>query len=106
MAILAVNSANVQRQTYHNPGDLYLRGSMHAMRMFQYKTSSATHNQLSDSQKGSIMGWYGVNSWDKVPTIWEKIEDTKTDTDLRRLMQTEWAKARDNNIDCQLYDFE
>ena len=52
------------------------------------------------------MGWSGVNSWDKVPTIWEKIEDIKMDTDLCRLMQTEWVKFRGNNLDRQLYDFE
>ena len=44
------------------------------------------------------MGWSGVNIWDKLPTIWEKIEYTKTDTDLSRLMQTEWVKFRGNNI--------
>ena len=28
------------------------------------------------------------------------------DTDLCRLMQTEWVKFRGNNLDRQLYDFE
>ena len=52
------------------------------------------------------MGWYRVNSWDKEPKIWENIKDTKTDTDLRRLMQTEWVKARGNDLDRHLYEFE
>ena len=52
------------------------------------------------------MVWSGVNSWDKVPTIWGKTEDTKTDTDLGIIMQTEWVKARGNDLHCQLYNFE
>ena len=51
------------------------------------------------------MGWSGVNSWDKVPTNWENIKDKKTDTDLHRIMQTEWVKARDKDLDRQLYNF-
>ena len=70
MAMLAVRSANAQRQTEHNPGGLYLRGSTDPMRVFQDNTSSATHKRFSDGQKGAIIGWSGVNSWDKVPTIW------------------------------------
>ena len=106
MAMLAVHSANAQRQTEHNPGDLYMRISTGTMRMFQENTPSAMYRQLSDGQKGSIMGWYRVTCWDKVPTIWEKIEDTKTDTNLRRHMQTEWEKGRGNDIDRQLHNFE
>ena len=74
MAMLAVHSANLQRQTEKSPGDLYLRGSTDAMRMFQDNTSSATQKRFSDGQKGAMMGWSRVNSWDKVSTICEDIE--------------------------------
>ena len=86
MDMLSVHSANEQMQTEHNPGDLYKRGSMEPMRMFEDKTSIAMHKRFSDSQKGEILGWSGVNRWDKVPTIWGKTKDTKIDMDLRRLM--------------------
>ena len=35
MAMLAVHSANAQRQIEQNPGNLYLRGSTETMMMFQ-----------------------------------------------------------------------
>ena len=58
---------------------------------------------FTDVQKGKLMGWCGVTRWANMPQIWHRIEEAKTEDDLRVILEQEWSKNR-GNLNVQFYD--
>ena len=48
------------------------------------------------------MGFCAVTSWKDVPPLWKKIEGTKAEGDLRRILDKEWGRYEED-LDVQFY---
>ena len=48
------------------------------------------------------MGFYHEISWANIPPIWKDIESSKTEADLRRILDREWSK-NEKNVNVQFY---
>ena len=68
----------------------------------ELQLTDTVYQYLTDVQKGALMGLYNKTSWDSVPPLWKAIESTKTESDLRRILDREWIK-NSTNINIQYY---
>ena len=82
--------------------DVYTRGISDAMRMYHDMNSETVYKRFSTEQKGAIMGFCAVTSWKDVPPLWKKIEGSKAEGDLRRILDKEWGQYEDD-LDVQFY---
>ena len=100
-ALIAMNS---QQQMGNGGGqDLYSRGITDAMRLFKENVSEGPHKRFTDVQKGAIMGFCGITSWNNISPVWKDIESSKSDADLRRILAKHWGKNK-NNLSIMFYD--
>ena len=65
-----------------------------AMRTLQSNISQQSTKTFTNTQKGRIMGLFGVTRWNEVPKIWNKIEACKTDEDLHVVLMTYWENHK------------
>ncbi len=60
------------------------------------------YKRFSRTQKGKIMGWCGVRTWDEVPKFWHDVEATKSEDDVRTLLDRLWREKM-SDIDKNIY---
>ena len=65
-----------------------------ATRAFGDNKSNGPTKGFSNIQKGKLMGWCGVTTWQYMPRIWKAIKKARTDKDLRFILQQEWDKYK------------
>ena len=92
-APLQVNLADI--------GKHYQKGVNNMMRIMQENQSDSVYGKrFTEVQKASICGWNGVTTWKDVPEIWKQIKQSKSDSDLRRVLTKAFQRFEDNiNLD-------
>ena len=100
VATAAVASMTAAQTNAASAGDNFLQGVNTAMRMYTELQSSETgYKKLTGIPKGALLGFCGVTSWKDIHPIWTKIEATKNEANLQRILDKEWGKhASDLNL--------
>ena len=70
----------------------YQAGVHDAMRLHHENESDTIYKRFTKVQRGGIMGWCGVRRWKDVKPIWKEIEQTKSEDDLRVVLNRAWQK--------------
>jgi len=72
--------------------DAYVQGLNDNMRMqMDMKARDPDYNRFSQEQQAALCGFCGVTSWKAIPKIWKAIENTKPETDLKKIITQEWS---------------
>ena len=86
--------------------ETYAQGVHDAMRQHHETTSDTVYKRFSNHQRAAIMGWCRVRKWRQVPKIWKKIEATKSEDDLRRVLNKAWGKKTGNALNTTFFDID
>ena len=87
-----------------NVSDFYAQRVEATMCMYhELQASDTVYKYLMDNvQNGALMIFCNDVLWASVPPLWKDIEATKTESDLRRILEKEWNK-NSMNINIQYY---
>ena len=66
--------------------DAFSKGADVTARRIAEVSGDPTYKRFFRTQKGEIMGWCGAETWDQVPKFWHDIEVTKSEDDLRTIL--------------------
>ena len=62
------------------------------MRTHQENLSDPRHKRFTAIQKARLQGYCNAASWNEVPKVWTKIEECKSDGDLRCVLDRYWSR--------------
>jgi hypothetical protein len=82
--------------------DVFLKGADITARRFAEVSGDPTYKRFSRTQKGKIMGWCGAKTWDNVPKFWHNVEATKSEDNLRTMLDRMW-KLKMGDMDKNIY---
>ena len=87
VATAVVASMTAAQPTAASIGDIFQQGVSTTMRMYtELQSYNSGYKKLSDIQKGALLGFCNEVLWANVHPIWKKIEATKNEADLRRIL--------------------
>ena len=95
--------AKMRRQMVDDMANTYERGAEHEARRVAEAHRDSDYKRFSDTQKATLMGLCGVESWDDIPNFWKEMERTKSEEDLRVLLTRRWNEGKED-IELSTYD--
>ena len=92
----------MRRQMVDDMANAYERGAEHAARRVAEAHGDGDYKRFSDTQKTTLMGLCGAESWDDIPNFWKEVERTKSKEDLRVLLTRRWNEGKED-IELSVY---
>ena len=95
--IVASMTAAAAQPTAESISEIFQQGVTTTMRMYtELQSNKSVYKRLTDIQKGALLDFCNETLWSDVHRIWKKIELTKNEADLRRILDKEWGKHATN----------
>ena len=82
--------------------DAFSKGADVTVRRIAEVSEDPTYKRFSRTQKGKIMGWCRARTWEEVPKFWHDVEATKSEDDLRTMLDRLW-RVKVGDMDKHIY---